>query len=137
MKSAIAHKQRVILLSQSDVKKEVNAGEPAPIMKGAHTATEKEVAIPRDQHSRGHRCSQIGPAEVNKFRNRDTAAVKTKQSAAPTMRYERDDLLARCGFEQKNAVKTARERALRILSSVRRNDTRRGWTRIARRKGEI
>src|SRR4030095_15095559 len=71
-----AHEQRIILLPQSDVKKQVNTRQSGADHECAHAASEEKVAIPRDQQRRCHRRDQVSPTESDKFRNRQQQEVK-------------------------------------------------------------
>src|ERR1700756_4328984 len=58
-----AHEQRVILLPQSDVEKQVHTCQSGADHECAHAASQEKPAIPCDQQHRCHRRDQVSPTE--------------------------------------------------------------------------
>src|SRR5262249_40825753 len=103
------HKQRVILLPQSDVKKQVNARQSGADHECAHAASKEKAAIPRNQQRRCHRRDQVSPTESDKFRNRQQEQVKYTKRRPDHEVLKRMNFLARRNFEQKECCENEYE----------------------------
>ena len=95
-----AHQQRVILLSQSDVKKRVNTRQTGAYHQCPSAAAEEEPAIPRDQDRRCGCSDQISQTEADEFRNGEEQQIKQAKRSADHQVLERMDFLPRSDFEQ-------------------------------------
>src|SRR5262249_27231697 len=96
-----AHEQRVILLPQSDVKKQINASKSCADHECAHAASKEKAAIPCDQKRRCQRRDQVSPAESDKFQNQQKQKKKKKKRRPDHQILKRMNFLSRCNFKKK------------------------------------